>query len=410
MSRQWKERLERQNHLFEAALSNMQHGLSMFDREDRLILCNTAYARMYSLPPALACEGTPRAAIVDHCIRHGCAPADMTEYSAIVEEANTHHRQMVRNILLVDGRVIKISLSPVDDHTYVTTHLDVTEKVRVTEELARANDTLEAKVRERTALIWRQAEELERLLAHEREINDNQRQFVTMASHEFRTPLTVIDGAAQRLLRRQDKAEPIFVREKADVIRASVTRLVTLIESMLASGRHDAGEGKLHYEQVDLATMLRQCCDRQASIAAGHRFHITADALPPSIECDRSALEQVFTNLLSNAVKYSPQARDIHVETQLEDDIVHVSVRDQGVGIDAEDLPRMFQRYFRARTATGIAGTGLGLYLVRQIVEMHQGVVEVASRRGAGTTFTIRLPVSRSPEARAAVAATIPAI
>ncbi|GGB22009.1 hypothetical protein GCM10011380_09480 [Sphingomonas metalli] len=403
MSRHWKDRLERQNRLFDAALSNMLHGLCMFDRDHRLILCNVAYARMYDLPPALAEEGTSRAAILDHCAARGCGPADIDAYLDIEREARASHAPAVRNIPLADGRVIKISHSPLDGDTYVATHLDVTEKVRVTEELARANDTLEARVRERTVLVWRQAEALERLLAHEREINDNQRQFVTMASHEFRTPLTIIDGAAQRLLRNRDRADAIFVEEKAVEIRASVARIIDLMESILVTGRHDAGEGQLSYDRIDLAELIRLCCERRSGIEGTHRFHLDLARLPDRIDADRSALEQVFTNLLSNAVKYARDAPDIHVRAWADEDTVVVAVEDRGIGIDAEDLPRMFQRYFRARTSTGIAGTGIGLHLVRQIVEMHQGVVEVASQRGRGSTFTVRLPRIRP------IAASVPA-
>lgn len=395
MSRQGRQQLGGQSHLLDAALWNMLHGLCMFDAEHRLILCNAAYARTYDLPPELTVAGTPRSAILDHCVATGCGPADMAEFLAIAQEAEEQGRPAERNLKLTDGRYIKISHSPIDDHTYVATHQDVTEKVRTAQELARANDTLEARVRERTALVWRQAEALERLLAHEREVNDNQRQFVTMASHEFRTPLTIIDGAAQRLLRHRD-GDAIFVAEKAEQIRASVARIIDLIEGILESGRHDAGLAQPVYDRVDLSELVRMCCERQAGISPNHRFHIDLAALPPTIAADRSALDLVFTNLLSNAVKYSREAPDIHVTATLTGEVVTIAVRDGGVGIDAEDLPRMFQRYFRARTSTGIAGTGLGLHLVRQIVELHQGSVEVKSARGHGSTFTVHLPAEPS--------------
>ncbi|MDP1028685.1 ATP-binding protein [Sphingomonas sp. KR1UV-12] len=392
MSKHWKERLEQQNRLFNAALSNIVHGLCMFDDRGRLILCNTAYARMYDLPPELTREGTPHDDIMAHCIAHGCAPAELDCYFAVVAEAESQHRPAVQNIVLADGRVVKISHSPMDGHAYVATHQDVTEKVRVTDELARANDTLEAKVRERTELVWRQAEVLERLLLQERETNREQRQFVAMASHEFRTPLTIIDGAAQRLLRHRDRGDALFVGEKAEQIRSSVARIIDLMESILEVGRHDAGKGRLVYAPTDLAAMLRRCCERQASISPTHRFHLDLDELGTTIEADESALQQVFTNLLSNAVKYSRGKPDIDIRAWQTGHTVHVAVRDQGIGIDEEDIPQMFDRYFRARTSTGIAGTGIGLHLARQIVDMHQGSIALVSKPGHGSTFTVSLP------------------
>jgi signal transduction histidine kinase len=108
---------------------------------------------------------------------------------------------------------------------------------------------------------------------------------------------------------------------------------------------------------------------------------------------DRSAMEQVFTNLISNAVKYSPNAPDIHVRARADEKTVEIAISDSGIGMDAEDLPKLFQPYYRARSATGIAGTGIGLNVVKQVVELHGGTVEVTSELGKGTTFTILLPI-----------------
>ncbi len=122
---------------------------------------------------------------------------------------------------------------------------------------------------------------------------------------------------------------------------------------------------------------------------------LDVDGLPEFIDADPRSLTQVFTNLLSNAVKYAPGTSEIRIAAWEETGNVKVSVSDDGVGIDAEDVPRLFQRYFRARTSTGIAGTGIGLNLVKQIVELHQGSIEVQSARGCGSTFTVTLPIKR---------------
>jgi signal transduction histidine kinase len=104
-------------------------------------------------------------------------------------------------------------------------------------------------------------------------------------------------------------------------------------------------------------------------------------------------MERVFGNLLSNAVKYAPRAPDIYVRGWVEHDTIHISVRDTGVGIDEEDLSRLFEPYFRAQSAAGIAGTGIGLNIVREIVDMHGGTISVASEVGKGSTFTVNLPL-----------------
>jgi len=238
------------------------------------------------------------------------------------------------------------------------------------------------------------SQQLNAALQRERQLNALQRQFVSMASHEFRTPLAIIDGAAQRLTRRRGDLDPAFVSEKVEQIRASVGRMVELMESILSAGRLEAGQIGISPQPCSLETILRKCCDRQQELAKDHRIALHLGPLPGQILADRSALEQVFTNLLSNAVKYSPGSPEIDVRAWTEAAMVHVAVKDHGIGIDDDDLPKMGGRYFRARSSSGIAGTGIGLNLVKQIIDLHGGHVDVQSKRGEGSTFTVSLPLA----------------
>lgn len=393
--------LTEQHRRFDAALSNMPHGLCMFDSTKNLILCNASYARMYNLPDLLTQPGTPLVDILAYRSREGNGPADTTTYFDVVFEATVRGAPASQNIVLADGRVIKITHNPMQNGGYVATHEDVTKTVRLAEELRRHHDQLEATVKSRTAEVERQALELERMLAQERNINELQRQFVAMASHEFRTPLAIIDAAAQRLLRKRGALEPEFLSDKVDQIRASVNRIVDLMESILSAGRLDTGKIDISYDACTLRSLIKTCCERQSTIAKSHSFVLNIDELPEFIDGDPRTLAQVFTNLLSNAVKYAPGTSEIRVTAWTETGNVKVSISDDGVGIDSEDVPRLFQRYFRARTSTGIAGTGIGLNLVKQIVELHSGSIEVRSARGCGSTFTVTLPIKRSGNASA---------
>ncbi|MVO93255.1 MULTISPECIES: sensor histidine kinase [Rhizobium] len=261
------------------------------------------------------------------------------------------------------------------------------------EQLTHHRNHLEEMVADRTAEIERQREELDRLLVHERQVNALQRQFVAMASHEFRTPLAIIDAAAQRLCRSTTNVSGDYVHEKAGVIRSAVVRMVDLMESILASGRLETGQITLKRSEGDLKAVLVTCCDRQRHLSRTHVFHLDLEPIPDVLTFDRSAMEQVFTNLISNAVKYSPNAPDIYVRARADDKTVEIAISDSGIGMDAEDLPKLFQPYYRARSATGIAGTGIGLNVVKQVIELHGGTVEVTSELGKGTTFTILLPI-----------------
>lgn len=229
-------------------------------------------------------------------------------------------------------------------------------------------------------------------LEQERQVNELQRQFVSMASHEFRTPLAIIDGAAQRLVRRKAELSADFVGEKAQLIRQAVSRIVELMESILSFGKLEAGNAGFRPEEFSLRNLLATCCQRQQGLSTRHRISLEVASLPDTIVADRSALDQVFTNLLSNAVKYSRNSPQITVRGWCEGPNLLVSVQDHGLGIDPDDLPKMFERYFRARTSSGIAGTGIGLNLVKQLVELHGGRVTVRSSKGEGSTFTVSLP------------------
>ncbi|MCH8213169.1 MAG: CHASE domain-containing protein [Proteobacteria bacterium] len=260
-------------------------------------------------------------------------------------------------------------------------------------ELAAHRDHLEEKVAERTAEVQRQAEQLAQALEKEQELNTLQRDFVSLVSHEFRTPLTIIDGAAQRLVRRKGRVTPEDLVARTDKIRAAVQRMTGLIEGTLYASRLDAGTIRMERQSCDLKGLIREVCARQAEISQFHDIRVDVAGLPEDIHADPKLLDQVLTNLLSNAVKYAPDDPHIEVKGWTDGDFAAVSVRDRGVGVPADDLPRLCERFFRARTSTGITGTGIGLNLVKKLVEMHKGTIEVDSVEGQGSVFTVRLPI-----------------
>jgi signal transduction histidine kinase len=249
------------------------------------------------------------------------------------------------------------------------------------------------------------AEQLQVALERERELNGLQRQFVSMVSHEFRTPLAVIDGNAQRVLRRPD-ASPERLTASMRKVRTSVINLTELMESVLNAARLE--EGRIAFEPSDcpLTEMLKELCGSYAELNADRVFHVEFDQLPETIIADRKLLRQVFSNLLSNAIKYSPDGKNIWVTGQLdEEDELFISIRDEGVGIPSAELEKLFSRFFRASTSTGIAGSGIGLHLVEHFIDLHEGRIEVESAIGEGTTFTVRLPFVRPAMPAAADAA-----
>ena len=289
--------------------------------------------------------------------------------------------------------------SLVDILTEVGTQMGrVVERANAEAELVAHGDHLEELVDKRTAQVQQQTHKLELALAKERKLNALQQQFVAMASHEFRTPLTIIDSAAQRLERRAEKLQPADILRRTQKIRTAVKRMVTLIESVLSSASFDAGKFKVEVQPYDLRALVAQVCARQREISPLHNIVADLDTLPTRMIGDPNLLEQVFANLLSNAVKYAPDKPDVSVVGRVEAGTVRVAIQDQGVGIPAKEIAKLFDRFFRASTSTGIAGTGIGLSLVSQIVELHGGRVDVESVEGEGSTFIVQLPLRTGAE------------
>jgi signal transduction histidine kinase len=251
--------------------------------------------------------------------------------------------------------------------------------------------------------LAQQASMLEEKLAAEQNLTLLQRNFVSMASHEFRTPLTIIDGHAQRLLRISDRTRAAEVNERAGKIRAAVLRLTHLMDNLLNSSRLvDQGVGLyFHPARIDLVGLLREVCQLHREIAPTSRIVERFAPEPVWMTGDQKLLFQVFSNLLSNAIKYSPTGGAIELGLAVEGERVAVTIEDHGIGIPANDLGHLFERYFRGSNVSGIVGTGIGLYLVKMVVQLHGGEIAVDSREGTGSRFTVRLPLTAQvgPEA-----------
>jgi two-component system OmpR family sensor kinase len=242
----------------------------------------------------------------------------------------------------------------------------------------------------------RQAAMLEEQLAQEQRLALGQRNFISMASHEFRTPLTVIDGHARRLDKTKDAVTPAEIGERAGKIRAAVLRLIHLIDNLLNSSRLIDGGAELYFHPaaMDLATLLREVGQLHREMVPGAQIVERIGAPMPMVG-DAKLLFQVFSNLVSNAVKYSPGGGVIAVDAEVAAGEAVVAIVDSGIGIPAGDLAQLFERYHRGSNVSGIVGTGVGLYLVKKAVDLHKGSIEVKSREGEGSRFVIRLPLAR---------------
>jgi signal transduction histidine kinase len=232
-----------------------------------------------------------------------------------------------------------------------------------------------------------------------------------MASHEFRTPLSIIDGHAQRMIRMKDRLHADEISERAGKIRAAVLRMTQLIENLINSSRLiDTGAGLyFHPEEIDLAALLHEVCQLHREIAPGSRIAEEFGTAPLQMVGDAKLLFQMFSNLLSNAIKYSAGGELVEISARLDNGQIMVSCKDRGIGIPARDLDQLFERYYRGSNVSGIVGTGVGLYLVKMVVEVHAGEIAVDSKEGQGSTFTVRLPRKPAIRSEKAAASVLPA-
>lgn len=236
-------------------------------------------------------------------------------------------------------------------------------------------------------------ERLEEALASEQELNNLQRQFVSLVSHEFRTPLAVIDSNAQRVLRKLKTMPHDRIVSALEKTRTAVAKLIELMETVLSSSKVDAGTIEFNPGPCPLVDILEESIENQQEISRNHRIITDIDQLNPTIIADKKLIHHIFANLLSNAVKYSPDADVVWVNGRVEGDAVIIAFRDEGVGIPKEQVKKLFGQFFRATTSKGIAGTGIGLNLVKKLVELHGGSVTVDSVEGEGSTFKVTLPI-----------------
>ncbi|MBV9787564.1 MAG: HAMP domain-containing histidine kinase, partial [Chloroflexi bacterium] len=221
--------------------------------------------------------------------------------------------------------------------------------------------------------------------------------FLSIASHELKTPVTALLGYVDLLQRRavQNGAQERDLRS-IRIIHDQAWRLTNLIGSLLDISRIETGQLRLDPAPLDLRALVEQIIGEMEPVFERYTFRYDLPIEALIVDGDAVRLEQVLHNLFQNATRYSPAGGTVTIRLWREDQIVRLSVTDQGIGIPESALPHIFQRFFRAHTGDThrISGLGIGLYVVKEIVELHGGVVEVASVEGVGSTFTVSLPLA----------------
>lgn len=259
---------------------------------------------------------------------------------------------------------------------------DISIRKKAEQELVKLNEELEKKVVQRT-------QSLSDALEKEKELNELKSRFVSMASHEFRTPLSTILSSAY-LIAKYPAAEDQPKRDKhIQRIVSSVNTLSDILNDFLSVGRIEEGKILIRFGEVDVPDYIRALIQEMQPILKPGQFISYGHAGETDYTLDQTLLKHIVMNLLSNAIKFSPEQKEIQINTEIADGLLTLSVKDEGIGIRPEDQHHLFERFFRGENVTHIQGTGLGLHIVAKYAELMQGTVYCLSAPGKGTTFTI---------------------
>jgi len=298
---------------------------------------------------------------------------------------------------------VEISLSPYatpEGRFVVAFVVDNTNRRIAEEKLKNYSTDLEKQVNNRTMILQEAITELEKTknelheaLEKEKELNEMKTRFVSMASHEFRTPLTTILSSLSLVKTYGDQNNSEKQNRHIHKIKSSITNLTDILNDFLSVSKMEEGKIENIREKFIVTTFVEGVISEVESLCKNGQtinFEHTGDEL---LYLDSKLLKHVLFNLLSNAAKFSNENSIIQVKSSLTDSEFNLSVEDQGIGISESDQKHLFQRFFRARNASNIQGTGLGLNIIENYIEVMKGNIRFTSKENVGTTFYLQFPL-----------------
>jgi PAS domain S-box-containing protein len=259
-----------------------------------------------------------------------------------------------------------------------------------TEALNNLVGELEKEVQERKKAV----EETHKALEKERELNELKSKFVSLASHEFRTPLSTIMSSASLITQYKDKGDFEKLDRHVMRIKSSVGHLTNILNDFLSLGKLEEGKVDVQSETIELESFFQEIEeDLKSTLKAGQKILVECNSGIKSINTDGRILRNILFNLISNASKYSGENKNIYIRCKSANEEITFHIVDEGIGIPESDLKHIFERFFRATNANNIQGTGLGLNIVKRYVDLLGGQITFDSEYGKGSTFKITLPI-----------------
>jgi PAS domain S-box-containing protein len=375
--------------------STAAEGLVVVDRSGAICLVNPRMTELFGYPVA-ELLGRP----IDVLVPAAKRDAHVASRTAYTE--NPRKRPMGTGLDLFgqrkDGSTFPVEVSlnhfAIGEDQYVMGLVtDVTKRREAEMQLQRTNNELEDRVEQRTAELRAAEQSVREALEVEKELNALKSRFVSMASHEFRTPLSTIMSSVDLIARYSGGEHKEKVDRHVGKIRGKVRELTAMLNDFLSLDKLEQGMVRCNPSEVDVVHVCIELVEELRSLTKpGQQIDYDHQGTERTVIQDHQMLNHVLSNLVQNAVKYSPEGKRIHLRTQISDGRLEIAVQDEGIGIPLEDQQHLFERFFRASNAFTVQGTGLGLNIVRKYLDLMGGTIGFTSVPGKGSTFTATLP------------------
>jgi PAS domain S-box-containing protein len=400
-----------------ALFENTTEGIILTDQEGKIILANPASERMFGYDEKEMIN-KPIEILLPQSIRSKHIALRNTFYENPQNRSMGSGRDLYAQKKSGDNFPVEVSLSYYYEsgHRYViafivniTLRKQIEESMRlqqrqleqVSNEIRDLNAGLERKVEERTLILKEALQKLEQsqlelseALDKERELNEIKSRFVSMASHEFRTPLSTILSSAS-LLSKYSKEEDQDKRNKhIERIKGAVKNLNEILEDFLSLGKLDEGKVNTVNSLFELNSFIEETTEDIKGLLKDGQSIIYVHQAEYTINSDKNLLKNVLLNLISNAIKFSEPDTSIIIDSDVSDGLTTIKISDHGLGIPKEDQEHLFSSFFRGANALNIQGSGLGLHIVKRYLELMGGSIFLESKINEGTTFTITIPTN----------------